>query len=282
MRLDAILARNDGFATREQLRQAGYSSHGIRLELAKGTLVAFTRDVVGRPTASPMLARAVRMSARVACVTAARRMGLWVLDSGFHVVPRARGRRFRPDGLAPPATLHWSAEPVVADRHRLAVSSGRNALAHIARCQPLDAAIATFDSAVHHGMISLAELRELASVHRGPFAKAVTLTTGLADSGLETITRVRLLWAGIGCREQVIVDGHPVDLLVGDRLIIQLDGRQHLQDPVQLARDRSQDRRLRRMGYTVLRFGYAEVVFGWEAVLEEIVAHLAQHAHTGR
>lgn len=192
------------------------------------------------------------------------------------------GRRFRPDGQTPPAVLHWNAEPVVTDHHRLVVASGRNTLAHIARCQPLDLAAATFDSAVRQGLLNLAELRELASVHRGRFAEVVALVTGKADPGLETLARVRLSWAGIGCREQVVLDGHPVDLLIGDRLVIQLDGKQHLEDPVQLARDRQQDRRLRRMGYTVLRFGYAEVVFGWDAVLEEILAHLAQHAHTGR
>ncbi|GAA4176136.1 endonuclease domain-containing protein [Gryllotalpicola koreensis] len=283
MRLDTLLSVNQGFVSRAQLRRAGLTSHGIRALIADGALVAFTRDILGRPTANPVLRRAVAMGGRAACVTAARAMGIWVLESDeFHVVPRSHNGRFRSDGLAPEPVLHWTPAPIEPDRSRLAIESGRNTLAHIARCQPLDAAVASFDSAVRLGMITLEELERLAFVHRGRFAEAVALVTGDADSGLETLTRVRLGWAGIACQRQVVIDGHPVDLLIGERLIIQLDGLQHLKDPVQLARDRRQDRRLKLMGYTVLRYGYAEVVFGWETTLAEIMAHLAAGAHAAR
>ncbi|WP_162940017.1 type IV toxin-antitoxin system AbiEi family antitoxin domain-containing protein [Gryllotalpicola protaetiae] len=283
MRLFDILDRNHGFTTREDLRRAGLSQHAIRKLLESGRLVAFTRDVLGRPNANPAFGRAVQMNSRAACVTAAHAYGVWVLeDSGFHVVTRSPGGKFRLDGRFPVATRHWTPEPVEPDRQLLAVESIRNSLAHIARCQPLDAAVASFDSAVRLGLLSLEEAQRLASRHRGRFAEAVALTTGLADSGLESLTRVRLGWAGIPCREQVVIDGHPVDLLIGERLVIQLDGKQHLEDPVQLARDRVQDRRLQQMGYTVLRFGYAEVVFGWDAVLAQIEALLAGGADRNR
>lgn len=173
MRLPAVLARNDGFATREELRRAGFSNYVIRAELARGTLIAYGRDVVGTPTANPAFTRAARMRARVACVTAARAMGLWVLDQDeFHVTPRSRNGRFRADGTSPAAVLHWSAAPIETDVHRLVSESGRNALAHIAQCQPRDVAAATFDSAVRKGLISLDELAALASGHRGRFAMA--------------------------------------------------------------------------------------------------------------
>jgi len=280
MTLSSLLAKNHGFVTREQLRRSGLTSYGIRALVAKGALVQLTRDILGRPSANPAFTRAVRMGGRVACVSAAAAIGIWTLESnGFHVVPRSRNARFRPDGDEPPAVLHWNAAPIEPDSHRLVIESGRNALAHIARCQPLDAAAASFDSAVRLGMISVEELRRLAAVRRGRFAEAVALVTGRADSGLETITRVRLGWAGIECREQVVIDGHPVDLLIGERLIIQLDGEQHLNDPVQLKRDRRQDRRLKLMGYTVLRYGYADIIFRWEPTLAEILAHLAVGAH---
>lgn len=280
MQLTTLLARNDGFVTRAELRRAGFTRYAIRSMIERGALVAFTRDILGRPNAAAAFRRAVAMGGRAACVTAARAMGIWVLNGNeFHVVPRSHNARFRADRAAPEAVLHWTPEPIEPDRHRLVVESGRNALAHIARCQPLDAAVASFDSAVRLGMISIEELERLASVHGGRFGDVVALVTGKADSGLETLTRVRLAWAGIGCREQVLIDGHQVDLLIGDRLIIQLDGTQHLKDPVQLARDRRQDRRLKLMGYTVLRYGYADVVFDWEATLAQIVAHLAAGAH---
>lgn len=283
MRLSTLLDLNQGFVTRAELRRRGLTPHGVRSLIDRGDLAVYTRDILGRPGAAPELGRAVRMGGRVACVTALRAMGVWVLGGDeFHVIPRAANSRFCPDGVAPTAVLHWTPEPLEHDRHRLVIESGRNALAHLVRCQPLDVAAAGFDSAVRRGMISIEELQVLASVRRGRFAEVVALTTGRADSGLETLTRVRLEWAGIGCREQVSIDGHPVDLLIGERLIIQLDGRQHLDDPVQLARDRRQDRRLRLVGFTVLRFGYADVVHAWEATLAQIVAHMASGAHVAR
>jgi len=283
MHLTTLLDRNSGFATRAELRRNGLTSRGIRELISRGVLAPVTRDIVARPSVPAAFQRAVRMGGRVACVTAARTMGIWVLDDGaLHVVPRGRGGHFQADNAKPKVVAHWTPEPIEPDRHRLVIESGRNALAHIARCQSVEAAVASFDSAVRLGLVTLEELQQLASVHRGRFAEVVAFVTGNADSGLETLTRLRLGQAGIACREQVVIDGHPVDLLIGDRLVIQLDGKQHLKDPVQLARDRRQDRRLRQMGYTVLRYGYAEIVHGWDATLAQILACMGGGAHARR
>ncbi|MFC4243306.1 endonuclease domain-containing protein [Gryllotalpicola reticulitermitis] len=283
MHLATLLARNNGFVTRAELRRYGVSAHAVRGLIARGALVALTRNILARPPVPAEPSRAAMMGGRVACVTAAHSMGIWVLDdTAFHVVPRGRNGHFRTDAAEPRAVVHWTPEPIEPDGHRPVVESGRNALAHIARCQPLDAAAASFDSAVRLGLTTLEELQVLASAHRGRFADAAALVTGRADSGLETLTRVRLKWAGVGCREQVVIDGHPVDLLIGDRLVIQLDGKQHLEDPAQLARDRWQDRRLRLMGYTVLRYGYAEVVYAWDETLAQILSCIAGGAQLRR
>lgn len=277
MDIASILSRNDGFTTRAALYAAGVSKHQLQREVARGTLVPYGRDIVGSPRAPEAFQRAVHMKCRVACVTAAKATGLWVLRAdAFHVVPRVNNSHAATDRAG--ARIHWSPSPIEPDRSRLAVESGRNALAHIADCQPLESAVATFDSALRKGFISIEELQRLASARRGRFARVVALVSGRADSGLESITRVRLAWEGVACREQVVIDGHPVDLLIGERLVIQLDGKQH-QEPAQLERDRRQDRRLRRMGYTVLRYGYADVVMNWAATWAEIRSHLGLGAH---
>lgn len=238
-----------------------------------------TRSIVAVPAARPELLRAVALGGRLACVSAAKLRDLWVIDDGcFHVSFRANKSHFRPDGQAPSPRAHWDSRPL--DSADLpALESGRNMLAHIASCQPLEQAVATFDSAVRKGLISIAELERLASVRGGRFSRVTSFVSSAADSGLESMTRVKLTLAGIACREQVVIDGHPVDLLVGDRLIIQLDGKHHLEDPVQLARDRRQDRALRLMGYVVLRYGYAEVVHDWPRTFNEITGYIAQGAH---
>lgn len=173
--------------------------------------------------------------------------------------------------------MHWTRNPVDPAGDLLALESVVNMLMHVAKCQPLDYAVAVFDSAVRKGTVHIDELRSLAKIHGGRFRRVVELTTTESDSGIESITRVRLLRAGVSA--QVKIDGHRVDLLIGERLVIQLDGKPHLTDPAQLARDRAQDRRLRRMGYTVLRYGYSEVVFGWPNVIDEIGRSMAQRLH---
>ena len=45
-----------------------------------------------------------------------------------------------------------------------------------------------------------------------------------ADAGTETIFRTRLSWLNIPLTPQVWLLGHRVDVLIGERLIIQIDG----------------------------------------------------------
>jgi hypothetical protein len=67
-----------------------------------------------------------------------------------------------------------------------------------------------------------------------------------------------------------------VDLLCADaRLAIELDGGQHLADPVAYRRDRRKDQLLHEHGYFVLRFLAEDVGKDLDAVLEAILRMLA-------
>lgn len=280
MDIRPLLAPDHGFATRKQLRTRGLTAYELKRHLERGTVIALGRSTVALPDARPAFMRAVRMQARLTCLTAAQRRGLWTLDDGrFHVAPRVHNSHFAADSSAPPAKVHWAKHPLDPIGDRIPIESAHAMLMHVARCQPLESAVAVFDSALNQGFISVEELRMLASVHGRPLATVAAESSALADSGLESLTRVRLRFAGVPCREQVKLHGHRVDLLVGQRLIIQLDGRQHLEDPRQLAMDREYDRMLRRMGFTVVRFSYADVVHHWDRTFTEICALMAQGAH---
>ncbi len=68
-----------------------------------------------------------------------------------------------------------------------------------------------------------------------------------------------------------------VDLLCADtRLVIELDGRQHLADPVAYRRDRRKDQLLQENGYFVLRFLAEDVGKDLDAVLDAILRVLAR------
>lgn len=91
--------------------------------------------------------------------------------------------------------------------------------------------------------------------------------------GAMTRTEV-LLWQairgqalGYKFRRQVPLAGYVVDFLcIEKRLILELDGSQH----VESAHDRLRDRRLEEAGYTVLRFWNQELDANLPAVLEHI------------
>ncbi|WP_372338092.1 endonuclease domain-containing protein [Microbacterium sp. MPKO10] len=79
-------------------------------------------------------------------------------------------------------------------------------------------------------------------------------------------------------RQQVRIAGHRVDGLVGERLVLQFDGADHLSRE-QKQTDARHDNELRLMGYTVLRFTYQDVVEFWPYVEASVQRALAQGAH---
>ena len=279
MNIHPLLTANHGFATRAQLRRDGVTAYELRRQLDQGRVIAIGRSLIARRDADPGFLRIARMGGRAACISAAAQRKLWVLHDGrLHVAPRVLNSHFAPDDARPPVKVHRTRHPI-DHADLIPIESPLNMLMHVARCQPLERVVAVFDSGLNQKQFAIEELRMLASVHGGAFAQVMQLVSGLADSGLESLTRVRLHFAGIACREQVKLHGHRVDLLIGERLVVQLDGRQHLADPKQLIIDREYDRYLRRLGYTVVRFGYDDVVRDWPRAISEITALMAQRAH---
>ena len=74
------------------------------------------------------------------------------------------------------------------------------------------------------------------------------------------------------------IDGHDVDALIGERLVVQIDGFQHHQ-AAQRRDDIRDDARLVLRGYTVLRFDWKQVLFDWPYVEATIRGAIAQGRH---
>lgn len=101
----------------------------------------------------------------------------------------------------------------------------------------------------------------------------------LAGSGTESVTRFRLRTAHVGVRSQVeIEDLGRVDLLVGERLIVECDSKEH-HNNVQRREDNRRDRVAVLGGYRVLRFDYDDVMFRWDTVLAEIMDIVRSRRH---
>src|SRR5262245_29057267 len=93
-------------------------------------------------------------------------------------------------------------------------------------CGAAGSAIASIDSALETNALDLAHLELIRSWMPSSKRALLDLSDSDAQSGIETKVRLFLRSRRIPFRVQVAISGvGRVDLLVGDRLVIELDGR---------------------------------------------------------
>lgn len=274
MDIVALVTALGGVAHRNDLTAAGLTQYRIVEAIRAGAVHAIARSWIALEDADRIAVLAAQLGGRIACTSAARALGLWTLaDETPHIWVPPKSRHPRIEGVR----LHRSIPLAPALRHGGAESL-IDVLSHVAVCLPFEAAIATWESAIRKGLILPAAL--VAIPWRSIAAQTLASAAGvLADSGLESIVVDRLRRMGLVVRQQVRLFGHPVDILIGERLVIQLDGFSFHSKPSDRDRDNRHDARLRAAGYHIIRIGYAEVVAGWAAIEAEIVLAIAQRAH---
>lgn len=76
---------------------------------------------------------------------------------------------------------------------------------------------------------------------------------------------------------QVWIAGHLADFLIGDRLVLQIDGGHHV--GAQRSSDTHHDAELMLLGYHVIRVTYAQVIHRWQEVLDLILRAVGQGLH---
>ena len=263
-----------GGATRvTELCDAGYSIHLLRKMTHTGTLVRPRKGWVALAEADPMVLLAAKHNVILSCITQARRMGLWVLEVDQHHVSVRH-----PHSQAPalPAHAHWST-PLVPRSPACLEDPLENVLALVAYCQPRESALAIWESALNKGLISFASLQKLPL---GEKAMSLLLTcTPFSDSGLESIFKSRLGWLRVPVQAQVWLLHRRVDFLIGERLVVQIDGKHH--QGLQREADMRHDAQLLQEGYHVIRVNYAQVIHRWHEVQDPILGAIARGLHHG-
>jgi very-short-patch-repair endonuclease len=104
--------------------------------------------------------------------------------------------------------------------------------------------------------------------------------TPFSDSGLESFAIPRLRWLRLPLRRQVWIAGRRADLLIGDRLVLQIDGGHHV--GAQRQADIAHDAALMLLGYHVIRVGYGQMIDRWHEVQDSIMRAVAQGLHRVR
>lgn len=262
---------NGGVALTRQALDAGISDHAIRRALAKGDLTRPRRGWLAAAGADPMLVGAARAGVVLTCVTQARRLGIWAgHDRTLHVAAPAHSGAVR----APNSRVHWS-RPVIPRLPGQLVDPIENVLAAVSECQPREQALATWESAINNRLVDVGTLRRF---RWRPAARALLHDAKpFAQSGRESIILDRLRWLPVRLTPQVWLYGHRVDLLIGERLVLQYDGEHHV--GAQREADIRHDAILRLHGYTVIRIGRGQLEDDWPGVLHVILRAIGQGLH---
>jgi very-short-patch-repair endonuclease len=269
---DAVKAirRAGGVMRTRQLLGLGFSKYRQAAAVSAGTLVRVGRSWLALPLADAQLMSAARSGVVLTCVTQAKRLGLWVLNEDMrHVAVPPHGR----SGMAK-AHVHWRVPPLPRDPNLL-VDPIENVLDIVASCQPHDVALAIWESALNRSLVTLEAMRRLPL---SPAARALCEEASpWSDSGLESFVEPRLRWMKLPIRPQVWIAGHRVDFLIGDRLVLQIDGGHHVGD--QRTDDVAHDGELMLLGYHVIRVTYVQVVGRWHEVQDLLMRAVAQGLH---
>jgi len=237
-----------------------------------GVLVRPRGGWLAVPDADPELLAAARDGVVLTCATQARRLGLWVLRGDRpHVAAPAHAGAVR---TGPGLVVHWAA-PLVPRSPGSLEDPIENVLALAASCLPHEEALAIWESALRRGPVDIPGLSRLPLSGRA--RELLEEANPFADSGLETVIPLRLRWLRLRIVPQAWIAGHRVDFLIGDRLVLQVDGGTHVD--AQREEDVRHDAQLMLMGFRVIRVGYHQVLHDWPAVQDLIMRAVAQGLH---
>ena len=189
-----MCSTKDAVSSYRSLREAGLSRSRIEARLTSGELERSRRGVyVSRGACGPVRTAAAHGGA-LACVSAARHLGLWVLDtsSEVHVWMSGHGRRHHTEACD--CIEHWDLAP---RQGPFAPPTVARVLKQLLRCRGVEEFFVTLESALAQRAIDSDGLRWL-HLHAGEAAReAMKLARSDAESGLESLLRWRLRAHGL-------------------------------------------------------------------------------------
>ncbi|MFE6964528.1 endonuclease domain-containing protein [Agromyces sp. NPDC057679] len=284
----STVAAAGGVCSVARIADAGLSRHAVDAAVAAGVVARVRRGWVATPNANPDVVRAVRVGGVATAATVARMHGIRVPDDPtLHVrVARGASRLRAPDPeAAGPRALDRDRDRVCV-HHRsdpaptAVVDPLTLALAEMLNCAAPDAVIAALDSALSSAVLSARELEVVRELGLRSRHWIIDRADAGSESGIETKARMLLRTHRIRHRSQVRIAGvGRVDLLVGDRLVIEVDGSQFHSGDDEFESDRRRDFELAIRGYLVLRLSYRMVTSHWDATSEHLLAVIARGEH---
>lgn len=267
-----IIREIGGVARAQQLLARGVSRKNLRRAVSAESITRVRDGVYAVPGADPEMVRAAQHGGALACVSVLRRHGVWVLDheQRLHVW-------VGPNGRVHPGSEGWCAVHRDAGGAAFGYVSVVHALVQAARCLGSECFFAAFESAWRLGKLTAADRAEIRSRLPAGQRWLVDFARPDADSGLESLLRLRLNRLGISLRSQVRIDRVGwVDFLLAGRLILEVDGAENHGSASKRHKDLVRDAEAAAQGYETLRFNYALVIYDWPRVEAAILGRLAE------
>ncbi|WP_433586347.1 endonuclease domain-containing protein [Microbacterium hydrocarbonoxydans] len=269
-----ILTRLGGVARGRLLQRHGISRKALAAHADTGSIRRVRAGVFAANDTDEAILRAAAHGGTLTCEAALRRHGVWTLTAApeLHVWMGANGRRHPHWGCT--CVSHFFDGPT-----RFGIASPETALIHLYTCAGEEAFFAAYESAWRKQMLSRAARTRVRDALPASARWLVDLARPDADSGLESLLRLRLHLLGIRLDCQVLIHGvGKVDFVIAGRLIVETDGKENHDGGSMRHKDLVRDAAASALGYETLRFDYAQIVYDWPSVLPAILAAL-QRAH---
>ena len=303
IRLLNLMRRHDNVASRPTLLAAGCPARVIDAAVAAGLITSLRRGYYATAAADLDQRRAGILGGRLTCVSALRREGIWAgHDPRLHVflgrsaspsrlsvvsllgrnpgLPRSSAQ-FESDAGRP--RIHWARprggtlldprlRPLLrpegaADWRESMLDSLRLAMV----CMDEENALAAVDSALRLERITPDDLDDLFEALPVRLHILRALIDPRADSGQESIVRLRLIRAGFRVEPQVPVPGSSaLDLLIEGLVGLEIDSRAWHGDDEQIRFDFDKTLRSQESGTPCLRILYWHVFHDWARTLRTI------------
>jgi very-short-patch-repair endonuclease len=271
----------DSILTYAQLRASGLSRTQLQQQLDAGYLRRVRRGIYARIGSCDDAVTAAEHGGSLACVSAARHAGIWVLDElteTVHVWLHGDGHRRHPscdDGCG--CMAHWDAGPAADVFGRPSVP---RILRQILACRGVEEFFVAVESARRQGLLNQRGMIWLRAHTNAAGREAIAFSRSDADSGLESLLRWRLRRYGLRVRTQAVIPSvGRIDLLIGARLLIETDGKANHDGALLRHKDLVRDANAAAWGYVTLRFDYALVVHDWDLVERAILGQVAAGHH---
>jgi very-short-patch-repair endonuclease len=267
-----LIAQLGGVALASRLQEYGISRTALTRQVRAGRIERIRTGVYAIAALSPAIRAAIAHGGALTCTSLLRAHAVWVLHEGEepHVWLGPTGHAHEHSGCI--CVSHY-----YRGRPPLGRASLENALVHLHGCQGDEAFFAAFESAWRLRLLSRAARARVRQALPASARWLVDLARADADSGLESLLRLRLHLLGIRLRCQIIITGvGKVDFVIGRRLILEADGRENHGGTTKRHKDLVRDAAASRLGYETLRFDYSQIVHDWPTVQAAIISALTR------